>query len=119
MSLNLTIVPALPGDGCNEYNACGTILAFSRLGLQNNAVLMDIISDIRAERLDVPVRDYTEDGIVERSDDAYGRPLTFIRPRQLKEALDQASPLLTDWDTAVCAFLSSLRENVRLILMWN
>lgn len=110
MSINLTLA-------FDRYAFNGPILCFERHRLDWQDY--EAFDRIKAEA--VPLGDsvywYEDEGLKQRAEDPYGKPLTFMPAHTIARHLSKVP--LRGWDAAVLAFLNALPPATRVVLWWS
>ena len=109
MGINLTLVI--------DQHGHDPILAYTRLPLYwQDYAAFDELTEL-STHLETYVGWYDDSGLVTRTVDPYGDPLTFITAHELATFLEEQG--LQGWDLAVLSFVQMLPAATKVALWWS
>lgn len=114
MSVNLTLLPDY-----YELRDRNHMLAYCRIPVDGQYYLMWKEIKRHVVPVSVPVMNYSDEGVVTRTDDLYGEFLTCIYAAKLAILMEAYVPENNDWDRAVVQFLKTLRSDRKIVLWWH
>lgn len=113
MGIDLTL-------GVPKYDTLDAPLVSERFRLDvRNHELFDALKEISTP-LPQGVNWFFDEGLETVATDSYDEPLTFATAAQVVKQYERyETGKITEWDTAVLAFLKAVRPDRKVILYWN
>jgi hypothetical protein len=128
MGLDLTLCPNPFSNLGIEWD--GRFLAYDRISLKRNyTIFAQICPEINRDwnmrekqrcnpkPMPVPVAWYNDEGIETITEDAYGKPLTYVTAGELSKI--KVPKDTSDWNKAVFALIRSLDPETQILLYWH